>query len=193
VSDAGAGRPATVDGVLRDAAPQLEMAVGGGRREARSLWAALEGVTPGAVWLSGDAIAPADLAARFLDAVRRRAGGEPFAYAAGRMTFRTTDLLIDRRALIPRPETEGLVDLVLRWSERMGPGGVAADLGTGSGCIALSLAAEGTFERVMAVERSASAATLARANVARLRPGGGRPWKCAKGTGSTPFRASGFG
>jgi len=146
------------------------MAVGGGRREARSLWAALAGVTPGVVWLHGDAIAPVDLAARFQDAVRRRAGGEPFAYAAGRISFRTTDLIIDPRALIPRPETEGLVDLALRWSERVGRGGMAADLGTGSGCIALALAAEGAFERVVAVERSASAAALARENIARARP-----------------------
>jgi release factor glutamine methyltransferase len=80
--------------------------------------------------------------------------------------FRTLDLAIDRRALIPRPETEGLVELVLA---RCSTGRVA-DIGTGCGCIALALAVEGQFEQVVAVERSADAAALARENVKRLAP-----------------------
>src|SRR5688572_3527951 len=95
--------------------------------------------------------------------------GVPFAYAVGTVGFRTLDLLIDPRALIPRPETEGLVDLVLR-ETRNGKRGLAADIGTGSGCIALALAVEGDFERVVAVERSAAAAALARENVERVAP-----------------------
>src|SRR2546422_9578831 len=72
--------------------------------------------------------------------------------------FRSLELQIDSRALIPRPETEGLVELVLEWArgagereEGRGRGGVAADIGTGCGCIALSLAVEGEFDRVIAV------------------------------------------
>src|SRR2546422_2200074 len=91
--------------------------------------------------------------------------------------FRSLELQIDSRALIPRPETEGLVELVLEWArgagereEGRGRGGVAADIGTGCGCIALSLAVEGEFDRVIAVERSAAAAALARENVERARP-----------------------
>jgi release factor glutamine methyltransferase len=75
--------------------------------------------------------------------------------------------------LIPRPETEGLVSLVLEWSqgdEGRGKGGIAADVGTGTGCIALALAVEGPFERVIAVERSPEAGALARENVALVRP-----------------------
>ncbi|HTH65939.1 MAG TPA: HemK/PrmC family methyltransferase, partial [Gemmatimonadales bacterium] len=75
-------------------------------------------------------------------------------------------LAIDERALIPRPETEGLVELVLEWAANR-PGGVAADIGTGSGCIALSLALEGRFERVVATEPSPLAAALSRENVLR--------------------------
>ncbi len=168
------GERASIDGMLREAAARLEPALGAGagRREARALWAAVADVTAGDAWLHGDRLPAEELAARFQDAVRRRARGEPFAYAAGRASFRMTDLRLDPRALIPRPETEGLVDLALRWSERAGwgPGGTAADLGTGSGCIALSLAGEGAFERVVAVERSAAAAALARENVRRVRP-----------------------
>jgi release factor glutamine methyltransferase len=154
------------------------------RREARALWAAVAGVTPGDVWLARDRDAPEVLAARFRDSVERRASGVPFAYAVGRVSFRRLELKLDRRALIPRPETEGLVDLVLDWTRRLqratgnvqrgggdvGTWGVAADIGTGSGCLALSLAVEGSFDRVIAVERSAEAAALARENVALVAP-----------------------
>ena len=99
--------------------------------------------------------------------MRQLERGVPFAYAVGRVGFRTLDLAIDRRALIPRPETEGLVELVLR---ETGNRGVVADIGTGCGCIALSLAIEGQFEKVIAVEQSADAAALARENVKRLGP-----------------------
>jgi release factor glutamine methyltransferase len=154
------------------AAARLERAgVGNGSREARGLWAAVAGITPGEAWLRRGEPVPEATAAPFWRAVERRASGAPFAYAAGRLAFRTLDLSIDRRALIPRPETEGLVDLVLRWARETGTGGgVVADVCTGSGCIALSLAVEGTFDRVVAVESSAGAAALARENVAAVRP-----------------------
>jgi release factor glutamine methyltransferase len=140
------------------------------KREATALWAALEGVKPGDVWLRREGQPPPTVAEMFRDAVERRAGGMPFPYAVGRATFRTLDLTLDARALIPRPETEGLVELVLEWSREGGSGGLAADIGTGCGCIALSLAVEGNFDRVVAVERSPDAAALARENVARIRP-----------------------
>lgn len=148
------------------------------RREATALWAALAGAgtKPGDVWLRRDETPPLELVERFEEAVVRRVRGVPFAYAVGRVGFRTLELALDPRALIPRPETEGLVDLVLRWTPgtegegRRGKGGVVADIGTGCGCIALALAVEGDFECVIAVERSAAAAALARENVALVRP-----------------------
>lgn len=131
-----------------------------------TVWAALSGTTVGDAWLrQGEPKSP-ELVARYRDAVAQLERGVPFAYAVGRAGFRTLDLLIDARALIPRPETEGLVDLVLRRAR----GGLAADIGTGSGCLALALATEGSFDRVIAVERSPQAAALARENVARVRP-----------------------
>lgn len=115
-----------------------------------------------------------ELEAKFQIAVAQLERGVPFAYAVGSVGFRTLDLKIDPRALIPRPETEGLVELVLRkvGNRETGNGkrGLAADIGTGSGCIALSLAVEGRFERVVAVEQSPAAAALARENVARIDP-----------------------
>jgi len=146
------------------------------RREARTLWAAVAGagVKPGDVWLGRDRAAPPDVARRFRRAVERRANGMPFGYAVGRVAFRSLELNLDPRALIPRPETEGLVELVLRETGKRDPGcgmrGVVADIGTGCGCIALSLAVEGDFERVIAVERSGDAAALACENVALVQP-----------------------
>jgi release factor glutamine methyltransferase len=170
VPDAVAGQ-GTLAELLAAAAVVLERggAVGKGRREAAALWAVLAGVTPGDVWLRRDQPPAPEPMEAFQRAVERRAAGAPFAYAVGRIAFRTLDLRIDSRALIPRPETEGLVALVLQEVANR-PGGAAADIGTGSGCIALSLAVEGAFDRVVAVERSSAAAALARENVARARP-----------------------
>ena len=96
----------------------------------------------------------------FAEAIRRRAAGEPLAHVTGRTGFRHLTLRSDRRALIPRPETEGLVDLVLA---RV-PGGRVADVGTGSGCIALSLATEGRYQQVIGIDLSPEALALASEN-----------------------------
>jgi len=99
-------------------------------------------------------------------AVRKLQSGAPFAYAVGRATFRHLTLDVDERVLIPRPETEVLVDEVLRLTK--GSSGVAIDIGTGSGAIALSLASEGTFARVIATDVSMDALAVARRNAAVL-------------------------
>lgn len=168
--NASAGPQPSLAQALEQAAALLDRAgVQNGRREATSLWAALAGVSRAEAWIGRDRPASGAVSARFWEAVEQRSSGVPFAYAVGRVAFRQLELILDRRALIPRPETEGLVDLVLRWADE-GTGGVVADIGTGCGCIALSLAVEGPFERVVAVERSRDAAALARENVARIRP-----------------------
>jgi len=101
-------------------------------------------------------------------AVERRAQGAPFAYAVGRANFRHLTLEVDERVLIPRPETEHLVDLVL---EDLGQerGGIAIDVGTGSGCIALALATEARLSRVYATDISLDALAVARANLSAVR------------------------
>lgn len=116
------------------------------RREAFRLWRELSGKEA------------------FERAVHRRAAGEPLQYVTGVAGFRRLTLRCDRRALIPRPETEGLVDLLLA---RVGQGAVA-DVGTGSGCLALSLAQEGRFTTVIALDRSPEALALARWNAEGL-------------------------
>jgi release factor glutamine methyltransferase len=129
------------------------------RREALRLYAELR-FNPADAIVAGDAEAEPELARALREAVRRRAAGEPLAHVAGRAGFRTLTLRADRRALIPRPETEGLVDLLL---ERVCTGR-AVDIGTGTGCLALSLAAEGDFASVVAVDSSPAALELAREN-----------------------------
>ncbi len=99
-------------------------------------------------------------------AVARLREGAPFAYAVRRAAFRHLTLDVDERVLIPRPETEGLVEEVLRLS--LGMGGCAIDIGTGSGAIALSLASEGSFDRVVATDVSLDALAVARQNGTRL-------------------------
>jgi release factor glutamine methyltransferase len=91
--------------------------------------------------------------------------GMPMAYAVGRAAFRHLTLLVDRRVLIPRPETEVAVDLALAAT---GGRGRVADVGTGSGAIALALAAEGSFEAVIATDASADALAVAAANLAAI-------------------------
>ena len=104
--------------------------------------------------------------ARALRAAARRAKGAPLQYAAGQAAFRHLTVDVDERVLIPRPETERLVDLVL---ERLSgnPGGILVDVGTGSGAIALALASEGRAEQVIGTDISLDALAVARANVLR--------------------------
>lgn len=152
----------TLVSALADAARQLAAAgIAEPRREAVRLWAGLTGDVPARALAGADAgeVTPAQ-AAWFGAAVDRRARGEPLAYVTSRAGFRHLELRADRRALIPRPETEGLVQLVL---DRV-TGGDVADIGTGSGCIALSLATEGRYRRVVATDRSADALALVREN-----------------------------
>ena len=102
--------------------------------------------------------------AEFKPRLLRRGGREPLQYILGHTAFRDMELRVDRRALIPRPETESLVEEVLAWASSRGGPLSALDIGTGSGAIALSLAKEGTFARVLATDTSREALDLAREN-----------------------------
>lgn len=104
----------------------------------------------------------------------RRRAGEPLQYVTGSWGFRRLDLMVDRRVLIPRPETEVVVEVALdelRRLARSRPRPVAVDLGTGSGAIALALADEGPEAEIWATDASAPALDVATANLAGL---GGR-------------------
>lgn len=134
------------------------------RRDALRIFADGAGTTPGEVQLARAAVVAAPRAEAFVAAVRRRAAGAPLAYVTGRAGFRHLELSVDERVLIPRPETEGIVDLVVQH----GGVGAIADVGTGSGCIALSLRAETSARSVLAIDRSAGALAVARGNMQAL-------------------------
>jgi release factor glutamine methyltransferase len=100
----------------------------------------------------------------FQDASRRRREREPVAYIVGRKGFRRLDLQVDRRVLIPRPETEHVVEAALGLPQAAR----VVDVGTGSGAIALALKDERPDLQVFATDSSADALDVARANAARL-------------------------
>ncbi len=108
-----------------------------------------------------------DQAARFAAWLERRLAGEPVAYLLGRREFWSLELTVTPDTLIPRPETELLVELALARLSAGRPAAVA-DLGTGSGAIALALAVERPRARIVATDRSPGALAVARDNAARL-------------------------
>jgi release factor glutamine methyltransferase len=139
--------------------------------EAREIVAALYDVPRFWPLMNGTVEVESDLLERAHLAADRRAAGAPLAYAVGRANFRHLTLDVDEGVLIPRPETEQLVDLVLDAIANDGvPARVAIDVGTGSGAIALALAAESNFSRVFGTDISLDALTVARRNGEVCRP-----------------------
>ena len=133
-------------------------------REAREIVAAVLDVPR--FWAVANSVADAspDVARAVIRSAMKRATGAPLAYAVCRANFRHLTLAVDERVLIPRVETEILVERVL---ERSGRDGLTvADIGTGSGAIALSLAFEHQFDRVIGTDVSLDALAVAQANAA---------------------------
>ncbi len=133
------------------------------RFDAEVLLAEAAGIERATLAADSDAEVPAAAARLFGEMVRRRLRREPIAYIVGRKGFRHLDLSVDRRVLIPRPETELLVEVAL---ERR-PARVL-DVGTGSGAIALAIADELPSCDVIATDTSAGALEVAGANAERL-------------------------
>ncbi|HEX3158582.1 MAG TPA: HemK/PrmC family methyltransferase [Gemmatimonadaceae bacterium] len=156
------------------------------RQEARDIVATLLDVPR--FWPTANPAAAVDagLEAAAWRAAKRRAAGAPFAYAVGRAAYRHLTLDVDDRVLIPRQETELLPEIVLAMVPQ--GGGLAVDIGTGSGAIALSLATEGRFDRVVATDVSRDALAVAERNV-RLLDGALRaPVELRHGAGLAPVR-----
>ena len=141
------------------------------RRVATDIIAALLEVPRSWPTMNRESAVDAHVLAAARNAARLLGAGAPFAYAVGCVQFRHLNLNVDTRVLIPRPETEVLVGEILdRMDSQFGSSenwGTAVDIGTGSGAIALCLASEGKFDKVIATDLSTDAIEVASANAAR--------------------------
>lgn len=166
--DTGHSRTRAVAGLLREAAASLE----GEARRAEAELLMARAVDRPRSWLYAhpDALLDEQQSRNFLSMVEQRRRGEPVALILGVREFWSMELTVTSDTLIPRPETELLVELALR---RI-PAGSAArvlDLGTGTGAVALALAHDRPMAEVTAIDLHPRALAVAQANAARLQPG----------------------
>lgn len=168
--------------VLSDTAAALAPTVGeAAAAEARWMVLEVSGYDAAELVVEEDEHAPSLARHRLAAMIDRRRAGEPLQYVLGSWSFRGLDVMVDRRVLIPRPETEvvaqAAIDELVRLGARVGRTDpwaaghtefAVADLGTGSGVLALSLAAEVPDAAVWATDRSPAALAVARANLASI-------------------------
>lgn len=117
----------------------------------------------------GDRSVEPETVARFESFTARINSGEPPQYVVGKARFMGNDFIVNPSVLIPRPETEGLVDMIVDFASKQSDLKIL-DLGTGSGCIAVSLARALPFANVTAIDNSQQALDIARKNADRLAP-----------------------
>lgn len=140
------------------------------RLDAEWLMEHVSGLDRSALFMRGNAVLEADLESRYLALVERRSLGEPLAYLIGERGFWSLNLQVSPDVLVPRPETELLVE----WALQLLGGSVKpaiADLGTGSGALALAIASERADAAVDATDVSMAALAVARSNAERLKLG----------------------
>jgi len=157
---------------LQHATVQLSSISDSPRLDAEVLLREVTGLDRVGLLLRFAELLPDEQGATFNALIERRRAGEPVAYIIGRRGFRSIELAVDERVLIPRPDTEWIVDLALTWlAQHRGPRRVV-DVGTGSGAIALALASELDAGRsdvqIVGVDVSRDALAVARLNRERL-------------------------
>jgi release factor glutamine methyltransferase len=155
----------TVASLVRELTATLAAAsIDDAAREARDIVASVHGEARFWAALHENELVRPERVEESRRAAALRVAGAPFAYAVGVAPFRHLTLHVDERVLIPRQETEQLVEEVLARATH----GLAVDIGTGSGAIALALATEGNFDRVIGTDVSRGALDVAEGNAARL-------------------------
>jgi release factor glutamine methyltransferase len=163
--------PVTISELLDTATRRLQGAVDDPRREAQALLCAVTGVARTALFARADDPVDPQTLRRVEQALDRRRAGEPLAYIAGRRGFWTLELEVTPDVLVPRPETELLVERALQHGDAAATDARpcrVVDLGTGSGAIALAIASERPAWQVTGIDVSAAALAVARRNAQRL-------------------------
>ena len=159
-----------IDAAIADAVEQLSKVSDSPRLDAEILLCRSIDVARSYLFAHPDDELDELAAARFLAVLERRRAGEPMAYIMGSKEFWSQELLVSPATLVPRPETELLVDLALREIPRKAEWQIL-DLGTGSGAIAIAIASERRLCQVTGVDSSEAALAVARENARRLAPG----------------------
>lgn len=163
-----ADKKVTIEGALRRASSRFtESGIEQPRDEAEILLANLMGWNRLELFLERFSPLGKDLAPAFEKVVERRAGGEPAAYIIGSKEFYGLEFAVNREVLIPRPETELLVDAILEWVRGRAGDICGIDLGSGSGNLVITLAYHLPHALFYAVDLSTGALRLAAANAAR--------------------------
>lgn len=184
--------PSVVQQLVSEIAARLEAAgIPNARNEARDLVAAVTEAPRFWPSLAPQAVVSSDVVGHVRRAAVLRASGAPFAYAVGRAAFRYLTLFVDERVLIPRSETELLVEIVLAMV-RGNRDLHLVDVGTGSGAIAIALASEGPFSRVVATDLSLDALQVASSNTARHATALRSPIELRHGAGLAPVAGERF-
>jgi release factor glutamine methyltransferase len=157
----------TIQQILADAIPRLQAAgVESARLDAEVLLGHLLGKDRGWLWAHPEFAVPAVTVERFAGLLARREQREPLAYLLGEWEFYGRPFFVSPAVLVPRPETELLVEAVVKWA-RARQAQTIADIGTGSGAIAVTLAVELPAVEIFAVDLSPDALAVARRNTAR--------------------------
>ena len=173
-----------IDEAVKDAASQLAIVSDSARLEAELLVARSINMPRSYLFAHPEDTLDDAALERLEDSVERRVGGEPMAYITGVKEFWSLELLVSPATLVPRPETELLVDLALREIPRRADWCIV-DLGTGSGAIALAIANERRMCEVFATDTSAGAVAIAQQNVRQLELGN---VTCLHGDWTEPVR-----
>lgn len=155
----------TVKSALRQASLQFkEAGIGSSALDAEVLLSHATGLDRAGLYSNWDRLLSGEEEVRFYELTHRRRSGEPVAYITGRKEFMGLDFMVNPSVLIPRPETELLVENALKL---MPPASTVVDVGTGSGAIAVSLAFHNPGVRVFAVDCSSEALEVARRNAVK--------------------------